>query len=285
MPPTIDVRGDHTAILTPEQVGQLVVQPVARQSIAMQVASVVTTSSETFRIPIVTDDPTAGWYADGAEIADDRLGTDEINVAPAKVAALTIISNELAQDSSPDAQRVVGEALARDLARSMDAAFFGSVAPPAPSGLGALTGIGTVDDVGTWADLDPFLEAQYAADAQGRTITGWVTNHTDALELAKLRDATDSNRPLLGDPVEGTRRRLAGADLYVSPYVPAGTVYGIPRDVAMIVRRTDTTLTVDASRYFERDSLGVRATMRVGFGFPHPAAIVRVTLDAIGSGT
>lgn len=35
-------------------------------------------------------------------------------------------------------------------------------------------------------------------------------------------------------------------------------------------------LSVDPSRYFELDSVGIRATMRVAFGFPHPEAVVRV---------
>ena len=53
-------------------------------------------------------------------------------------------------------------------------------------------------------------------------------------------------------------------------------MWGIPADVAMLVRRTNVSLVVDRSRYFERDSIGVRATMRVAFGFPHPAAIAKI---------
>jgi hypothetical protein len=33
---------------------------------------------------------------------------------------------------------------------------------------------------------------------------------------------------------------------------------------------------VDPSRYFESDRLGIRATMRVAFGFPHRESIVRI---------
>ena len=39
----------------------------------------------------------------------------------------------------------------------------------------------------------------------------------------------------------------------------------------------DVDLVVDASRYFEvSNRLGIRATIRVAFGYPHEAAIVRI---------
>ena len=58
--------------------------------------------------------------------------------------------------------------------------------------------------------------------------------------------------------------------------VAAGTVWGIPRDRVFIVVREDVTLDIDKSAYFASDSVGVRAIMRVGFGYPHEAAVVRL---------
>ncbi|WP_109558704.1 phage major capsid protein, partial [Mycobacteroides abscessus] len=87
-------------ILTPEEVGALVVQPVEKASVAMQIATVVHTGSHDFRIPIVTADATAAWTAEGSDIAASDAGVDEITVTPKKLAALSIISNELANDSS-----------------------------------------------------------------------------------------------------------------------------------------------------------------------------------------
>jgi hypothetical protein len=34
---------------------------------------------------------------------------------------------------------------------------------------------------------------------------------------------------------------------------------------------------VDTSRYFESERVAVRGVMRVGFGFPHPGAVARIT--------
>jgi hypothetical protein len=45
-----------------------------------------------------------------------------------------------------------------------------------------------------------------------------------------------------------------------------------------VAMREDTTLTIDRRAYFSSDRIGIRATMRVGFGFPHEAAIVRIAV-------
>jgi HK97 family phage major capsid protein len=274
----IDTSAQHASIIRPEQVGPLVTQPVDRESIAVQVSTLVSTGAPDFRIPIVTDDVNAGWYAEAEEIGETSPATDELVVTPRKLAALTVISNELAQDSTPDAQAVVGQSIARDLARKLDTAFFGAAAGQAPPGLEDLTGHNTVDAGAGWSNLDPFAAAMYAADGEGRRLTAFVANSTDALTLSTLKDVDGSNRPLLGDPIEGTRRTILGVPLFVTPAVPPGTVWGIPRDVSMVVRRTDVNLVIDRSRYFERDSVGIRATMRVAFGWPHPAAVQRIVL-------
>src|SRR5688500_10314757 len=92
--------GANAAFL-PDQIGALIVRPVEQASVAIQVSTLVNTPSHTFRIPVVADDPNAAWTAEGAEIAPSDAVLDEEEVTPAKLAALSIISRELAEDSSP----------------------------------------------------------------------------------------------------------------------------------------------------------------------------------------
>ncbi len=93
-------------------------------------------------MPLVTADPTAAWVAEGADIPLSDSTRSEITVVPRKVAGLTVVSREPANNSSPAAANVVGDGLARDIPRRVDAAWFGALVAPAPSGLGALSGIG-----------------------------------------------------------------------------------------------------------------------------------------------
>lgn len=265
------------AILRPEEVGPLIVQPVAAESVAMQVATVVTTGSTSYRIPVVTGDSTAGWYAEGAAITASDAATDEVDVIPKKVAGLTVISRELANDSSPEASKMIGESLARDIAKKIDAAFFANTTANGPDGLLSIT-YNAVDQAGaSIANLDVFATAIAEAEQVGAQITAFVAHPDDVLTLMKLKDETGSLRPLLGiDPTQPTRRLILGVPLIPSPAVAAGTIWGIPGARVFVVVREGTTLDVDRSAYFASDSIGVRAVMRVGFGFPHEAAVQRI---------
>ena len=99
--------------------------------------------------------------------------------------------------------------------------------------------------------------------------------------LAKLKVETGSNLPLLGaDPTQATKRNVLGFPLLASSAVTAGTVWGLPKVRAMVVQRTNVELAVDRSAYFTSDRTAIRATMRVGFAFPHAAAVQKIELDA-----
>lgn len=261
----------------PDQVGDLIVRPVTTASIATQVSTVITTGANSFRIPIVSADPSAAFVAEGAEITPSDATLAEVVVAFKKLAGLTIVSNELMADASPEAAKIIGDGLARDIATKLDAAFFANTTTNGPAGIKSLT-TSTGSAGGSWANGDPFTAAVFSAEAVGATITAWVANPADGLLLASLKEATGSNRALLQpDATQAGRRVIGGVPLYSSPAVTAGEVWAVPADRVFVIIRNDVDLQVDSSPYFSSDRTAVRATMRVGFAFPHPLAIVRIT--------
>ncbi len=56
----------------------------------------------------------------------------------------------------------------------------------------------------------------------------------------------------------------------------------VPRDRVFVVLRTDPEVIADRSAAFTSDRTAIRCILRVGFGFPHEQAIVRVI---IGTGS
>ncbi len=269
---TNDVTG-----ITPDDFGQLVVQPVQRDSVAYQTSTVVVTASTRYNIPIVTDDPTAGWFAEGAEITPDDPSITELTVTPKKVAGLTVVSNELAHDSDPSAQAIVGAGLARDIARKIDTAYFGNTTANGPSGLLSLSGTQTVDTGASITSFDPFAEAISKAENVGAQVGAFVTTPAIALAVAKLKQATGSNMPMLGTAAtDALDRRILGVPLIVSPAVGAGDIWAIPTNTVYVVQNGGAELESDSSVYFTSYRTAVRAVMRVGFGFAHEAAIVRL---------
>ncbi|WP_206502211.1 phage major capsid protein [Streptomyces chrestomyceticus] len=265
--------------ITPDDHGPLIVQPVERESVALQVASVIKTDSTKVHIPIVHTDAGASFVAEGEEIAATDAVMGELEIVPAKCAGLSKVSSELAEDSNPDAQKLVGDGLARSIAGALDRSFFGALTYPDPAGLEAVKGLGKVDAGASFTNLDAFQEAINRAENEGATITAFAANPVDALTLAKLKQTKDSNVPLLGsDPTTPTRRTILGVPLYVSRAVTAGTVWAIPRDRVMVVMRRDVRLDVSRDALFTSDQVAIKATMRAAHAFPHPAAIQRVSL-------
>lgn len=268
-------------VLRPEDVDALIVAPVTETSVAARVSTTRTTSSPKLRIPVVSSDPQAQWVPEGGEITPSDPVLDETVVEPSKVAGLTVISREAADDTDPAASEIIGDGLTRDIATRIDEAYFGAMAAPAPSGLEALTGMTTYTTptgVTAWVDLDPFIEAEFAGPTP---LTAYAAHSTDAKALAKLKTADGSNEYLLPlDPNRPGQRTINGVPLYVSDFVTVGSVWGIAASRSRVVIREDVEVTSDRSVYYTSDRVAVRAIMRLAFGFPTPASFVKVSLSA-----
>ena len=264
--------------ILPDDHGPLVIQPALQASVFAQVASTVQTNSTRYRIPIVSADPTASWVAEGAEITPSDPTLTELTVTPAKVAGLSIISRELADDSNPAAAQVVGDGLARDIARRIDQAAFAGLAAPAPAGLSTLSGVQTYVNASAFTNLDFAAQAISKAEDVGAKITAFITSPATALALATIKQSSGSNQPVLGMDVSNpTGRQILGVPLYVSQYVAANTLWAIDGTRSWLVVRDDATVEADRSVYFTSDRVAVKATMRAGFGFVHAQSVVKVT--------
>ena len=269
-------------ILDNEEIAKLIVEPITQESVAMQVATPHPTERPSVRFPKVTDDVEAGWYDEGEDISLTDPTVDEVNVTPKKIAALVKVSTELAEDSSPEATEIVRMSLARSAARVLDRAFFGDTTEKGPDGV-LSTSFQTVSAGSVFDGLDAFTQAQTKAEKVGARITGWVGNADTVEDLSLLKaftGDTNSKVPLLQpDPTRPALRQINGSTLYSvadTVALPDGYIFGFDRSRTFVVIRRDVKIDIDASVFFGSDSLGVRLTMRVGFGFTHDESTVLV---------
>ena len=264
-------------ILAPPDIQALVVEPLIRTAICTQISTVIETSSNSTRFPIVVADPAAGWTAEGAEINVTDADVDELVVTPKKLAALTIASNELVQDSDPSALELLGAGITRDLQTRLDSAYFGASVTNGPNGIQSVSGVQTVAAGTSITNLDPFAEAISKAEQVGASDLTFVANPAVLLTLSQLKTGTAFNTPLLGvDATSPTKRSILGVPITWSPAVGAADIWAVPRTKAFVVIRTGTTLATDTSAYFSSDRTGIRCTMRVGFAWPHAAGVVKI---------
>lgn len=277
------IESDFNRAFLPSAVHDLVVQPLQNDSVAAQVSTwvPVTERAASFRVPVVVDDPDAGWYTELEEIVASDGDVDEAVTNFYRLSGLTIISRELRDDSSPEAAKVIGDGLVRSLKQRLDEAFFGSrgANTKRPMGLGDLVGY-TAHTAGTaWGSLDPFAAAQFGAQNVGAQVSNFVANPADALILSTLKEAEGSQRNLLQpDATQAGRLTIGGTPLMISPAVEVGTVWGIPKDRVFLAVRKDATVEMDESAFFTRYGVGILGTLRVGIVVAHAAAVQRITL-------
>lgn len=271
-------------IVRPDQVGPLIIEPIKAASTAFQISTNVDTQSASFRLPRVITDAGVAWVAEGADIDATQPTVDELTVTPAKAAAIVKISQELADDSSPAATAVVGDGLARNLARAVDLAYFGNTTSDGPSGLLSLAGVQHVD-AGSLTDLDPFAEAISKLENVGSTATAFCASAATVLRLSQLKTfdgATQSNLPLLtADATSPTKRQILGVPLYALPagVIADDTIWALDKGKSFVVLREGAQIEADRSFYFGSHSIALRAVIRVGFGFPHETAVVKIGIS------
>ncbi|MDV8000374.1 phage major capsid protein [Rhodococcus sp. IEGM 1408] len=271
----------YKAILTPDEVYELVIKPLEKIAIAAQAAKVDHITAGRLRFPIITSDPSAAWVPEGGKIPVSDGAAAEVVADPAKLAVLTNISNELRDDSSPAATDAIGNSLLRDAAKKLDQAWLSAPVINGPqTTLANVTGVNVIPVTGSLTSLDPFVDAASAIEDAG-VVTDWVMNKADRNKLAKIRKSTGSNEGLLAaDVTQGARYVVEGGRVHVSPYCPEGTVYGLDASQSHTVIRRDASVESSDQWLWDTDQTSLRMIMRAAFAFPNPAAISKITVAA-----
>ena len=259
---------------TPIEFGKLLNKALQSESVALQATTVVQTDKVGITFPIWESDPAVNWLAELATITATDGATGGVPVIPSKVGGITRLSNELADDSSPEVAELAVGGLVNQIAHAIDTAFVGNTVTNGPSGLLSIAS-STVDTGASITNLDPFIAAVYKARSVGARLTSWVMDPTVAEAVQKLKRATGSNENLIDFTANGDLT-ICGLPVHTLPAVDADTLFwGIPEDRVVTVLRKDAEVTRSKDSGFYNDALDVRAITRVGIGFLHPAAVVR----------
>jgi HK97 family phage major capsid protein len=106
-------------------------------------AQTVGMTSKTLKIPRLTGDPTVSWLNEGASVTASDAQMDSVTLTAQRLTGLTLVSQELAEDSDPAA---VGDVLAMSFGRALGTeidrvSLKGSGTSPEPRGIRNQTGV------------------------------------------------------------------------------------------------------------------------------------------------
>lgn len=256
---------------TPQDFGGLVNLAVQAQSIAARSATIFETDKEKMSFPLWVADPEVAHYNELDTIATTDGDTEQVDCTPSKTAGLTLIGNELRDDSDPSVAEQIGKGLANQIARSIDAAYLANTTPKANDGLLSIA-YSTVDTGAGLTNLDPFIEARYKSIAANSVLTSWIVSPETAEALSKLKTATGSNQHLIDFVADGLT--VVGLPVLISNQIDAATKFwGIPQEHVKFVQRKDTA--VERFPAVQQDGTWIRAVSRQGFAFLNEAGVVR----------
>lgn len=269
-------RATAAPILRPDEVRPLLLEPIERDSIAAQCSTVVYIDAPALHVPAMTDLDVADWRPEGEEIPLGDVSFTGQTITPARLVGGSILTQELAEDSSPEAAQLIGAALARDLRRALDSSFFGSKGSNAeqPAGLADLTGTTNVAPATSGDVLGAFLTAEQAAAGADAALDVYVTHPTTAAAIGKALLTAGS----AADYTAPTERRILGVPVIATPLVPAGTVYGFDKSSTLLVFRVDAEIERDDSIYFTSYRIAIRGRIRVSWGFTRPDSVIKIAL-------
>jgi HK97 family phage major capsid protein len=256
----------------PEDFGKMLDLAVQAKSVAAQAGTLFPTNKQKVNFPLWVADPAVGWYNELDEITPADGDSDEVVVTPSKTAGLTLVGNETVDDTDPAIADQIAAALANQIAKAIDAAYFGNTTAKGPDGLLSLAST-AVDTGASLTNLDSFIAGRYAAEAHGAKLTHWLMDPTTAETLSKLKTQSGSNQPLLEFVEDGIT--VAGLPVLTSTDVDAATfAWGVDKSQQRYVLRRGTT--VERFPSVTNDGTYVRAISRIGLGFLNPAGVVRL---------
>lgn len=269
----VNTRATAAPILSPEDIRPVLLEPLAAQSIAGQVATVMYTDAPQVLVPGMTDLDVADWIPEGQEIPLGDAQFTQQTITPRRLVGGTLVTNELLEDSNPQAKTLLGQSLARDLSLKVDAAFFGAAGANTerPPGLTDLTG--TTGITGT-LHVDRFYAAETAAELAGGPLDTYVCSPATAAAIGKLVQAEQWNR----DVANPARRQILGVPVLASTHVPDNKVWGIRRDTILVVVRLRAEVDASEGPRFLSFTTAIRSRVRIGWGFLRPANVIEIDL-------
>lgn len=222
------------------------------------VAGSINGDTPAVRVPFVDDDE-AEIVAEGATIDEAEPSLSEVLVNTSKVAQLLRISRELYSQSSTAS--LLSGSVSRAIIRKADSVLIDGDAGANITGLLDATSIETADPVAD--DLDPLVDLVAAIEANGGTATHLIVAPDTWAALRKIKVGTGSSQSLLGAGTDDADRRLLGLPVRTSAAVPTGE--GLIVDKTAIVSALGPVeIATSEDVYFSADSIGVRATLRIG---------------------
>lgn len=224
-------------------------------------------------IPKMTAGNSAYWLADETtQITESQPTIGQLSLAPKNVAALTELSHQLMQQATPDAEQLVLDSIARDIALAVDVGVLrGSGGSGQPQGIVGTSGVGSVS--GTSLAAAGILEFQSDVAAANALYPGcgYVTTPAIAADMMITPElpSTGTTRLWQGNLMQGS---MFGFPAMTSNQMASATMLFGWWDSVILAEWGVLELMTNPYSDFTRGLTAVRGWYTCDVGMRYPAA-------------
>lgn len=227
------------------------------------------------------DDADAQFTAEGVDIPEADPDLSEALIHTRKITQLVRLSRE--QYSQNGTAEQLATSVARAVTRKANLAYVSQVAPTPPAvapvaGLVNVSGVVVGDEVS--GSLDALVDLIAELQSNDATPSHLIVDPLGWGDLRKLKTATGSNQSLIGAGVQDAALTLLGLPVLVSNAMPTNT--GLVVDKSAVISAVGSILIATSTdAYFGSDSIGLRATWRLGHTVPRPNRLGKFTIAPV----
>lgn len=274
---------DNLSGFVPEEQATEIVKKVVRGSSILRLSVIEPMTTETKKIPVMTDGPGAYWVGETERIKTSTATWIFPEVTAKKLAVIIPTTKEKLEDATLNVFEELKSYIAEAFHKAFDAAcLFGTNSPFAKNLYDVATAAGNVIEEGTNGagalDLD-ISDTMALVEEGGHDVNGFAAAHGFKNRLRKLRNKNGDQlyvsgvdqEQLYSQPIEFVRN---GAWEKTKATAIAGSwnysVVGIRSDIEYEILKEATLFTVNMAdgkplSLAEEDMIAIKATMRIGY--------------------
>lgn len=260
------------------------VVPEALINLCSTISGVIEGDAPSLRVGYVVDDD-ADLVPEADDVPESEPELAEVEVYTSRISQLVVVTREQYYNHQEGTPEQLSLSVRRALVKKADRLFMSQVAPtpPAtqpPAGLLNVDGITEGDEV--VENLDPLVDLQAQIQSSGGQPTHIVCDPFAWAQLRKMKMDDASNQSLVGAGTTDAIPMLLSLPVLVNPNCPPYS--GVMIDKTAVVSavgpvRVETSL----ERYFEKFSVGLMATWRIGQNIVRPDRCGTFTVAGDGS--
>ena len=259
--------------LSAELIGQLSARTVFRAA----GAQVIPNAPLTLRIPRQTQGTTAYWVGDSplsSAITDSDVAFGMLTLQPRRVAARTVLDEDLIAYSAIPAESIVRADITQQIGLAEDLAYYSGTGGTQPLGLLSQPGV-TVTNVATASlSFDSLLDLMAAIDAANGTYNAWIMHPTTMQTIRKWKSGAGQFQYIV-DLAAAPRNQLLGLPVYMSTQISTAHIILGNFQNYVIADSGPLAIKVLRERYADQLQIGIVASHRTD-GAPRQAAEFRI---------